>query len=232
METQQNPSVPHPNRNAIGIEIAQVFNRLRERHSGACKPPAPRLPSHSEIDARLAERGFPGRHRRRLREGLHGPGLDKARELLPKIIEGNCLLLLIGDRGPGKTQMATWWAAERVRAGKAAGWYRKIADLISEIKLTWNAGGKSVGTEDDLLRKYRTTAFLVLDEFNERGSSEWESRTLANIIDHRYDNMLATVIIANMSEREVRLQVQPSIVSRAEETGGLVVCDWRSYRQG
>jgi len=42
--------------------------------------------------------------------------------------------------------------------------------------------------------------------------------------------MLATVIIANMSEAEVRAQINPSIVSRAEETGGLVVCDWASYR--
>ena len=159
------------------------------------------------------------------------PASRKRANFCRRSLSGNCLLLLIGDRGPGKTQMATWWAAERVRAGKAAGWYRKTADLISEIKLTWNTGGKSVGTEDDLLRKYRTAAFLVLDEFNERGSSEWESRTLANIIDHRYDNMLATVIIANMSEREVRQQVQPSIVSRAEETGGMVVCEWRSYRR-
>ncbi len=140
------------------------------------------------------------------------------------------MLLLLGDRGPGKTQMATWWAAERMRAGKFPGWYRKTADLISEIKVTWNAGGKSIGTEDDLLKKYRTAAFLVLDEFNERGSSDWEARTLGNIIDHRYDNMLATVIIANMSKKEVMTQVSHSMRSRAEETGGMVVCEWESYR--
>ena len=113
---------------------------------------------------------------------------------------------------------------------KLAGWYRKAADLISEIKTTWNTGGKSIGTEDDVLKKYRTAAYLALDEFHERGTSDWEARTLINILDHRYDNMLATVIIANMSEAEVRAQINPSIVSRAEETGGLVVCDWASYR--
>ena len=113
---------------------------------------------------------------------------------------------------------------------KLAGWYRKAADLISEIKTTWNTGGKSIGTEDDVLKKYRTAAYLALDEFHERASSDWEARTLINILDHRYDNMLATVIIANMSEAEVRAQINPSIVSRAEETGGLVDCDWASYR--
>ena len=161
---------------------------------------------------------------------MSGPGLEKAQHLLPRILAGDCLLLLVGDRGPGKTQMATWWAAERLRARKLAGWYRKAADLISEIKTTWNTGGKLIGTEDDVLKKYRTAAYLALDEFHERGSSDWEARTLLNILDHRYDNMLATVIIANMSEAEVRAQINPSIVSRAEETGGLVVCDWASYR--
>ena len=208
-----------------------VLTRLQARRSSGFNQLPPAGPSPGEINEKLAARGFPARHRRRLTEDLHGPGIEKAAELLPKILAGDCLLLLLGDRGPGKTQMATWWAAERLRAGKLAGWYRKTADLISEIKVTWNAGGKSIGTEDDVLKKYRTAAFLVLDEFHERGSSDWEARMLTNIIDHRYDNMLATVIIANMSEKEVRAQISQSIVSRAEETGGMVVCDWPSYRQ-
>ena len=56
-ETSQTPSLPHANWNTIGIEIAQVFNRLRDRLSAACKPPAPGQSSHSEINVRVAERG-------------------------------------------------------------------------------------------------------------------------------------------------------------------------------
>jgi DNA replication protein DnaC len=232
METLTRLNDPSSAPKPIATELALVLNRLQVRRSSGFERIAPAGPAHCEIDEKLADRGFPARHRRRLQEGLHGPGMEKAAELLPKILAGDCLLLLLGDRGPGKTQMATWWAAERMRAGKLPGWYRKTADLISEIKVTWNAGGRSVGTEDDVLKKYRTAGFLVLDEFHERGSSDWEARTLTNIIDHRYDNMLATVIIANMSEKEVRAQISQSIVSRAEETGGMVICDWQSYRQG
>jgi len=231
METLTKLNDPSSAAKPIGTELAVVLTRLQVRHSSGFERIVPPGPSQCEIDEKLAARGFPARHRRRLKEGLHGPGIAKAAELLPKILAGDCLLLLLGDRGPGKTQMATWWAAERLRAKQLAGWYRKTADLISEIKVTWNAGGKSIGTEDDVLKKYRTAEFLVLDEFHERGSSDWEARTLTNIIDHRYDNMLATVIIANMSEREVRAQISQSIVSRAEETGGMVICDWASYRQ-
>jgi DNA replication protein DnaC len=232
METLTKLNDPTSEPKPIAIELAQVLTRVQVRRSSGFERIAPAGPSHYEIDEKLADRGYPARHRRRLKEGLHGPAIEKAAELLPRILAGDCLLLLLGDRGPGKTQMATWWAAERMRAGKAPGWYRKTADLISEIKVTWNTGGKSIGTEDDVLKKYRTAPFLALDEFHERGSSEWEARTLTNIIDHRYDNMLATVIIANMSEKEVRAQISQSIVSRAEETGGMVICDWPSYRQG
>lgn len=224
METDQTTSEPKP----IGTEIEQVFRRIQSASISKISEPAP--PTFFEIDEKLKERGFPFRHRRQLSDGLTGPGLEKAMTLLPRVMAGDCLLFLIGDRGPGKTQIATWWAAERLRDGNLPGWYRKTADIITEIKMTWSDGGKTVGTEDDILKKYRKTDYLVLDEFHERGSSDWEARTLINILDHRYDNMLATVLIANMSEAQVREQINPSIISRAEETGGLVRCDWPSYR--
>ena len=186
--------------------------------------------SASDIASKLDERGFPSRHVKQISLGLYGPALDCAWQYLPRILSGDAMLFLVGDRGPGKTQMATWWAAERIKAGKFPGHYRKTADIISEIKTTWHDGGKSVGTENDVLKKYRESAYLVLDEFHERGSSDWEARTLINILDHRYDNMLVTVLIANMTEEQVRLEINPSILSRAEETGGLVKCNWPSYR--
>lgn len=228
--TPRKMETPPDNPNPIETELAQVLNRVQARPLNASDgEPKLRVIGQTEADA-LRERGFPARHVARLKEGLHGPGLAKAHALLPRILAGDCLLMLVGDRGPGKTQIATWWAEERQKVGKMMGWYRKTADLITEIKRTWSDGGKSIGTEDDVLKKYRKTAFLVLDEFHERGSSDWEARTLINILDHRYDNMLATVLIANMSEAQVRAEINPSIVSRAEETGGLVVCDWPSYR--
>lgn len=189
--------------------------------------PEPRFPA---IDAALEKRGYPLRHRRNLAH-MHGPSFDKAMAMRDRVMRGDCLLLLVGDRGPGKTQMATWWAAERLREGKSAGHYRKTTDLLAEIKQTWGDGGKSYGTETDVLRKYQTCGFLVLDEFHERGDSDWASRTLVNIIDHRYDAMLATILIANLSSEQIHEHINPSILSRAEETGGRIDCTWESYRR-
>jgi DNA replication protein DnaC len=126
--------------------------------------------------------------------------------------------------------MATWLAAQRTAAGKGPGRYVKCADLIGKIKATWKDGGKSIDTENDIIRRYRETRFLVIDEFHERGSSDWESRCLTNLLDHRYDEMLATIIIANLSPEKAALEINPSILSRAQQTGGMVICDWSSYR--
>lgn len=199
-------------------------------------------PTTRQIVEILAETGFPRRHREQLENGLHGPSGAKAMELLPRILAGDCMLLLIGARGPGKTQMATFWASELIKAKFAkteykpgiekqwSGCYRKTADMIGEIKTTWHDGGSQAGTENDLLKKYRSKKYLVLDEFHERGSSDWEGRTLVNIIDHRYDEKLVTILIANLSESEAKQQLNPSILSRCEEIGGIVPCNWGSYR--
>jgi len=183
-----------------------------------------------ELAEKLKKAGYPARHIKRQLEGLSGPSHAKARELWPMVQSGDAMILLLGSRGPGKTQMATAWAAGRIKSGKSAGQYVKCADLITEIKATWGSGRRG-NSEQDVLQKFQKTSYLVIDEFHEKGASDWEARVLVNIFDHRYDSMLVTVIIANMTEEEAEKQINPSIKSRAQETGGLILCDWPSYRQ-
>jgi len=184
----------------------------------------------SEIDGKALESGgYPLRHRKQL-TAMFGPSLEMAQKHLPKILKGDALLILVGDRGPGKTQISTWWAAQRTLHDKSSGRYVKCADIISEIKSTWHDGGKSIGTENDVLRKYRSTSFLVIDEFHERGASEWEARTLINLLDHRYDDMKATVLIANIAVQKLEEAINKSIIDRANQTGGVIECNWPSYR--
>ena len=206
------------------LERIKVMQPERMAMMEKAKPPV-------DVIEKLAHAGFPQRHRENL-NNMRGPGLAKAKELLPRVMAGDCLILLYGDRGPGKTQIATWFAANRVRAGKSAGIYAKCADIFQEIKRTWDDGGKSVGTEYDVLRRYQTTPFLVIDEVHELNSqkSDWGQHTLINILDHRYDSRKTTILIANFSPEKLDAEVNPSIQSRAQETGGSVYCNWPSYR--
>lgn len=181
----------------------------------------------------LRKSNFPKRHTTRLQNGqLYGQGLATAKHLWPKVASGDCTLLLVGDRGPGKTQIATWLAWQRLEklGAQSAGIYTKLVDLLGAIRMTWHEGGKSLDTENDILRRYKKNRFLVIDEVSEISGKDWEMQYLVNILDHRYDAMLATVMIANLSPNQVAEQIPASILDRANETGGLVVCDWPSYR--
>lgn len=180
---------------------------------------------------RLSAAKFPARHIETL-ERMKGPSLAKAKELWPKVSRGG-MIFLIGDRGPGKTQMATWMAWKFLCDERSCGYYVKLADLYAELRGTW--GRKDGKTEADILSRYFKVGFLVIDEAQERGSSEndrdWCDRTLTNLIDHRYDAMLATVLCGNYSLEAYQQNIPAAIQSRLVEAGGVVVCDWPSYRK-
>jgi DNA replication protein DnaC len=176
----------------------------------------------------LVDGGYPQRHIDKL-DVMAGPSFDKAKDLWPRLRD-NGLLCLIGERGPGKTQMAVYFAQQMLNEGRKCGKYTKALDFFGAMKATW--GGK--GDETAVFKRYAESAFLVLDEAQERGDSEndraWCERTFSLLIDHRYDSMLPTLVVANYTSERYGSDMPASVRSRINETGGVCVCDWPSYR--
>ena len=172
----------------------------------------------------LREEGFPRRHVEKIRE-MHGPSLEKAEELQGKVESRDCLMVLCGRRGPGKTQMATFWA----QFFKFPAYY-KTHDLIRAIRGEFAPDEADRELSKDTLKRARLRDYLVLDEFHELAGSDYERRTIVNIIDHRYDQMKATILITNAEEKDLAKELGASIVSRCRESGGVVSCNWESYR--
>jgi DNA replication protein DnaC len=172
---------------------------------------------------------WPERHRAKLAD-MQGAGLERAKRLLPSALNGG-MLVLAGDRGRGKTQIATWLAWQRGQQGKPTGIYAKAFDLFAAVKGTW--GRNATEAEGKALDRFKRAAFLALDECHERGETDWENRTLRNVLDHRYDACLPTVLIGNWTTNdEVLASLGASITDRIAETGGVVWCRWDSYRAG
>ena len=177
--------------------------------------------------AKVASTGFMPRHVDNLgnvdRSGLWGQALDRATARLGT----GLLAAIIGNRGTGKTQLAAClgaaaigkWGWTRDQADRSV-WpvkYSTAADLFSTLR-----GGMLAGEEVKTRRLYITPRLLVIDEIQERANTEYEARTLVQIIDHRYGFKLDTLILGNLKPEAFREQMGASVMSRMAEAGGVV----------
>lgn len=153
-----------------------------------------------------------------------GPWADKLVELKEHVGKGS-LLALIGKRGTGKTQMGVelirraCWKGLSTKYAKAMQFFTAIKDSYSK-----NA------PESSVMDAYLKARVLVIDEAQERGETAWEDRLLTHLIDCRYGDMKDTVLISNLNRREFEASIGSSILSRMSETGGIIECNWPSFR--
>ena len=160
------------------------------------------------------------------RDTLRGPALEKARELWRDYItHEDAIIVLCGKPGTGKTMMATLWALHRLKKGLSCGFYRKTVDLLRELTDTFDTQTKEIA----VLEKYQRTSYLVLDEYM-TAQNHWKNETLTNLLDHRYDNMLTTVIITNTPRDKFISEINPSWFDRIMHCGTILECNWDSYR--
>lgn len=136
------------------------------------------------------------------------------------------LFMLAGERGCGKTQLSVCLIKMLLENGETAR-YNKTMDFFKSVKDTYKLPNK---TENDVIKEYKSPKLLVLDEIQVRSESAWENNLLTYLIDIRYDYMLNTILIGNIAINKVRDNVGDSIYSRMEETGGIINCDWKSFR--
>jgi DNA replication protein DnaC len=85
-------------------------------------------------------------------------------------------------------------------------------------------------TEGSIVDELSKCRLLVIDEIQERSSSEWEDRIITHIIDRRYGATLPTIIIGNLTPEFMEKNLGESIVSRVSETGGIIEMTGKSHR--
>ena len=192
---------------------------------------------YASIVPRLARDGFTRRHLDQVRMLVNGNGpWSQSAEWLTSKMGSGGLYILVGPRGTGKTMMATR-ACMSVAQGIANTGseqtgckYTTAMDLYLTIKETYDDQARL--SEKAALALYTKPRVLVIDEVQERARSEWEQRLLTLIVDKRYsDGAKDTIIIGNLKPEELTRELGPSIMSRAVETGKILVCDWPSYRK-
>lgn len=177
------------------------------------------------VEKLTASSNIPKRHN--LREEFRcKQWMETLERLKPKIGTG-CILALLGPRGTGKTQLAVELMKSAIGRMMSAR-FCVAMDFFMRIKTTY--GKESTESEESMIRKFQSPSLLVIDETQERGETQWEDRLLTNMIDKRYYDMKDTVLISNLIESDFHKSIGSSPSSRLNETGGVVICDWPSFR--
>lgn len=114
-------------------------------------------------------------------------------------------LLLVGAFGCGKTHLAAAIANARLDLGEPV-LFMVVPDLLDHLRTTF--GPDSDITYDNLFEELRNTPLLVLDDLGAHSATPWAQEKLFQLLNHRYNAQLSTVITTNqrLDEIEPRLR--------------------------
>jgi DNA replication protein DnaC len=104
-------------------------------------------------------------------------------------------LTLSGNTGVGKTHLAVAVAAERLATG-APVMFAFVPELMDYLRYTF--GPESPVTYDRVFEQVKNTSLLILDDLGKEQSSKWAVEKLYQIIVHRHNARLPTVITSMM----------------------------------
>ncbi len=157
-------------------------------------------------------------------DGPWGAAMEKVSALLGT----GFLVALIGPRGTGKTQMAVVLMHKITKHLRSAK-YRTAEEILLDFKATFRPNSEE--SERDVFERFCRYRLLVIDEATRRSDSDWANQLLFAVIDRRYGEMKDTVLISNQTKDVFDESLGESVVSRLNETGGIIECNWPTFRQ-
>jgi len=148
-------------------------------------------------------------------------------------------LLITGKCGCGKTHLAVAVLRQLIISGRTVsmgehGWPREnevrfiqVPEILLEIRRSFSG---DYLPEDEIIRKYASMDFLVLDDLGAEKISDWSIATFYLILDRRYRAMRPTLITSNLKIDEIELTFNTRIASRLSE-GKITNLDLPDYRK-
>lgn len=227
------PIGSHESRSAAAIcEDRPTDGRSRQPAKGPSQSSRDSSAEYAEIKRqilirdRLRAARIPARH-----SDLQYPRGEqwmRVRDRIAEMFGTGFLVAVIGDRGRGKTQMAVDLVRMYIEQDRGTALYVKAMAVFIALRETYRPDASS--TERKVIADFARPALLVIDAIEVRGDTSWEDRVLNHIVDIRYDARKDTLLVGNVAKDEVVTVLGHSIISRANETGGVIHCDWGSYR--
>lgn len=215
-------------------EFAQTWDESRK----GMKPVLEAKPENEKenlIFTRLRTAGFPERHIARLKK-MDAAGMTNARKVDEILmgVPGPAAVLLWGDYGTGKSQVACAVAMLRAQRGQHNRCVSAV-DLMRDLRDNMKSGVP----EGVYLRKYHDCQCLILDDVHQTlddtpDNAAWARGQIQSLIDVRYRSNAPrkTIIIANATgEDELKRRVGGHILSRIGEDGKVLRLNAKKYRE-
>lgn len=179
------------------------------------------------VNSLRSRANIPKRHRQT--QIVPEPAWAEARLKLKHNLGEGTMVALVGYRGNGKTQLAVDVILDRIDAHLSPCLFTTAVGFFLELRGTYGRDSKL--TERQVFSKYLDPDLLVIDEIGKRSESEWENNMLFELLNSRYNELKDTILIDNRSKQHFIATIGPSIADRMNETGGIIECDWESFRK-
>lgn len=138
-------------------------------------------------------------------------------------------LVLCGKAGTGKTHLVSA-IINQLESEKYISVFMSAVAATRHVKATYSRD--SMQSESDAIRNFQGPDLLVLDEVGVQFGTDAEKLILFEIINMRYQNVLPTILISNLTLEELESYIGERVVDRMHEGGGAVLSfDWESYRR-
>jgi DNA replication protein DnaC len=167
------------------------------------------------------------------------PENEKARKVKDRCVEFSVLfgsqagitgggLIMLGRPGTGKNHLAAAICTELMNNGYSC-LHTSAIKLVRRIKETWshdNAESESV-----VVKSFLSPDLLVVDEVGVQFGSPTEQLYITEIINDRYEYRKPTILISNLTMKELGEVLGERVIDRFHDNGQVLVFDWESYRR-
>lgn len=171
--------------------------------------------------------GLGAMHRERAEAGgLAWPAPGLYADVASRLQDGR-IVVLLSDKGRGKTQMAAQLLHLWIVGGGKTGEYVRANEIADRARQMYDeeCHGR------DPLAPMKRADLLVIDEIQERSGTDFDVRTFTAVIDHRYANRKATLMLGNWQASDLESQLGASVLSRISEGGAVHEIKWASFRR-
>lgn len=138
------------------------------------------------------------------------------------------LTVIHGTNGNGKTQLGVELMRHQIEARLKSARFTSSTEFFMAVKATYRPD--STKDEGKLIEEFIKPGLLVMDELEKRGESAWENNLLFHLFNRRYNAERDTLLISNLPQSALDEHLGKALVSRLNETGGMIHCDWPSRR--